>query len=121
MAGPRGRGIGCQGQHLGVELVGQGLKEDGGGGDLLAIGGVVAVGQMATAGQVKAHDAVVGLQEGCVHCEVGWAGATHTTQSSASLQKLLLERKLDVRTCHTHLCHNKFGHWMRSGMYGYKE
>ncbi len=66
--------------YLRVELVGQGLEVDGGGGDLLAVGGVVAVRQVPAAGQVQAHDAVVRVQQRCVHREVGRAAA----QTSAS-------------------------------------
>ena len=65
--------------HLGVQLVGQGLEIDGGGRDLLATGGVVAVGEVTTRGQVESHHAVVGVQEGGVHGEVGRAGMSNTT------------------------------------------
>ena len=61
--------------HLRVELVGQGLEVDGGGRNLLAIGGVVAVRQVPAAGQVQAHDAVVRVQQRRVHREIGWAAA----------------------------------------------
>lgn len=55
----------------GVDLVGEALEVDGGGGDLLAAGGVVAVGEVAAGGEVEAHDAVVGLEDGGVGGEVG--------------------------------------------------
>ena len=65
--------------YLEVELVGQRLKVDGGSGNLLSVGGVVAVGQMATRGQVQAHDPVVGLQNACVGREIGrTATKTHS-------------------------------------------
>ena len=63
--------------HLRVELVGQGLEVDGGGRNLLAIGGVVAVGQVPATGQVQTHDAVMGLQQRCVHGKVGGAATQH--------------------------------------------
>lgn len=55
----------------GVDLVGEALEVDGGGGDLLPPGGVVAVGEVAAGGEVEAHDAVVGLEDGGVGGEVG--------------------------------------------------
>lgn len=58
--------------HLAVQLVGQGLEENGGGRDLLATR-VVAVGEMPAAGQVQAHDTVVGLEQGRVDGKVGGA------------------------------------------------
>ena len=27
--------------------------------------------QVTTAGQIETHDTVMGIQQGCVHCEVG--------------------------------------------------
>lgn len=65
-----------------IELVGQRLEEDGGGGDLLAAGGVVAVRQVPAAGQVQPHDAVVGLQQRRVDREVGWTVAHQSTGSA---------------------------------------
>lgn len=47
----------------GADLVGHGLEVDGGGRDLL-LGGLVAVGQVATGGEVETHDAVLGLDHG---------------------------------------------------------
>lgn len=48
--------------------VGQGLEEDGGCADLLGgavarVVRVVAVGKVTSRGEVKAHDAVVGVEE----------------------------------------------------------
>jgi hypothetical protein len=59
--------------YLGIELVRQRLKVNGGGRDLLSAGGVVAVREMATGGQVKPHDTVMRVQQGSVHREVGRA------------------------------------------------
>mmetsp|Transcript_58695 Transcript_58695/g.139760 ORF Transcript_58695/g.139760 Transcript_58695/m.139760 type:complete len:372 (-) Transcript_58695:293-1408(-) len=59
---------------LRVHAVGQGLEVDGGGRDLL-LGGVVPVGEVATGGQVQAHDPGVGRQKGRVDREVGRAAA----------------------------------------------
>lgn len=42
------------------------LEEDGDGRDLLGVR-LEAVAQVAAVGQVQAHDAVVGLQQRCVH------------------------------------------------------
>mmetsp|Transcript_4311 Transcript_4311/g.19240 ORF Transcript_4311/g.19240 Transcript_4311/m.19240 type:complete len:282 (-) Transcript_4311:28-873(-) len=53
-----------------VELVREGLEEDGGGGDLL-LGGVESVREVAAVGQVEAHDPVVGVEERGVHGHVG--------------------------------------------------
>lgn len=55
----------------GANLIGQALEVNGSGGDLLATRGVVAVGEVATGGQVEAHDAVVGVEESGVGSEVG--------------------------------------------------
>lgn len=55
---------------LGVHLVGQTLKVDGGGRDLLAAGCVVAVGQVATGREIQPHDTVVGVEEGGVGSEI---------------------------------------------------
>ena len=40
---------------------------------------------MTTTGQIEAHDAVVGLQKGCVHCKVGRAAAWKTHDESVVL------------------------------------
>lgn len=40
--------------------------------------GVEAVGEVAATGQVEAHDAVVGAEQGRVHGEVGGATAAHS-------------------------------------------
>lgn len=54
----------------GIDLVGHGLEVDGGGRDLL-LGGLVAVGQVATGGKVESHDAVLGLDHGGQGSKVG--------------------------------------------------
>ena len=56
--------------YLRVELVWQGLKVDGGGRDLLAICCVVAMCQVATAGQIQTHDSVVWVEQSGVHRKV---------------------------------------------------
>ena len=53
-----------------VQAVRERLKIDRRRRDAL-LGGVEAVGEVAAVGQVKAHDAVVGLEEAGVHSEVG--------------------------------------------------
>lgn len=53
-----------------IEAVWQRLEEDGRCGDAL-LRGVEAVREVAAVGEVEAHDAVVGLQECSVNCEVG--------------------------------------------------
>lgn len=75
-AAPRGGG-GAPPTH-GMHCVGEGLEVLGGGGDallgaVLAGVGVEAVGEVAAAGQVQAHDAVVRLEQGGVGGEVGGA------------------------------------------------
>lgn len=55
----------------GIHLVRQTLKVNGGGGDLLPTGGVVAVGEVAPGGEIQTHDAVVRLEHGGVGGEVG--------------------------------------------------
>ena len=60
----------CQVKSCLVETVRHGLKVDGGGGDALLVGHE-PVGEMAAVGQVEPHDAVVRLQDGGVHGEVG--------------------------------------------------
>ena len=62
--------LGVVDDAVGIGVVGEGLEEDGGGGDLL-LGGVEAVGEVAAAGEVEAHDAGVGLEEAGVDGEVG--------------------------------------------------
>lgn len=61
--------------RLGVHLVGQALEVNRGGADLLAAGGVVAVGEVAAGGEVEAHDAVVGVEDSGVGGEVGRGAA----------------------------------------------
>ena len=56
----------CSSTHL----VGHGLEEDAGGGDLL-LGREEAVGEVAAVGQVQAHDAAVGLDDSGVDGKVG--------------------------------------------------
>ena len=46
------------------------LEEDGDCRDTLGVG-LVAVAQVTAVGKVEAHDAVVGVQQRCVHLEVG--------------------------------------------------
>ena len=67
--------------HLWVDLVGQGLEEDGGGRDLFAIGCVVSMGKMPTTGQVKAHDPVMRVEQRCVDCKVCRAAQHHNVRA----------------------------------------
>jgi hypothetical protein len=53
-----------------VDTVGEGLEVCGNGRDL-SLGGLVAVGQVATVGQVKTHEPLVGPHDGLVDLEVG--------------------------------------------------
>ncbi|URE31071.1 Nuclear transport factor 2 (NTF2) domain [Musa troglodytarum] len=55
----------------GADLVGEALEVNGGGGDLLATGGVVAVSEVSAGGKVEAHDAVMGIEKGGVGGEIG--------------------------------------------------
>jgi len=55
----------------GIHLVRQTLKVNGGGRDLLPTGGVVAVCEVATGGEIQTHDAIVGLEHSGVGGEVG--------------------------------------------------
>ena len=59
-------------------LVGHRFKKDGRSRDFLLICHE-PVGQMASIGQIQAHDASMGFYQGSVHCKVGrgpWAGQT---------------------------------------------
>ena len=56
---------------LGTDLVGQALEVDGGGRDLLASRGVVAVGEVAAGEEIESHDAVMGVEDGGVGDKVG--------------------------------------------------
>lgn len=67
--------------HLWVDLVCQGLEVDGCGRDLFAIGCVVAMGQVTSAGQVKSHDAIMRVQQRCVDCKVRRAACAKTSES----------------------------------------
>ena len=58
--------------HLDIKLVGQGFEEDRCCRDLL-VGRVVAMSQVASAGQVQAHNAVMGVQQRSVDSKVGRA------------------------------------------------
>ena len=56
------------------------LEEDGGGGDLLGVR-LEAVAQVAAVGQVEAHDAVVGVEQGGVHLGEERQGTGHTSRA----------------------------------------
>ena len=61
--------------RLRIHLVRQALEVDRGGADLLPAGGVVAVGEVAAGGEIEAHDAVVGVEDGGVGGEIGRGAA----------------------------------------------
>ena len=84
-----------------VDTVGEGLEVCGNGGDL-PLGSLVAVGQMATVGQVKTHEPVVRPHDGLVDLKVG--GRTRQALDvdtpllvveTESLEGALLAEKLD--------------------------
>jgi hypothetical protein len=54
------------------------------------------VRQVASVGQVKAHDAVVGVEQRCVHCKVGW-GSRQSLQADTRAQMRQNRGNLSMR------------------------
>jgi hypothetical protein len=71
------------------------LEKDGDGGDTLGVG-LVAMAEVTAVGQVQAHDAVVGVQQRCVHLEVGGRAGQrlHVHAPLLRIQPERLERPL---------------------------
>ena len=53
-----------------IQTIGEGLKEDRHGGDLLTIG-LVAMGEVSSMGKIECHDAVMRSKDGSIGLEVG--------------------------------------------------
>lgn len=83
-----------------IHLVWQALKVDRSRRDLLPPGSVISMGKVAARWEVEAHDPIMGVQEGGVGGEIGWAAGVgldiYTPRGGVKAKSLVMKKKNSI-------------------------